>query len=129
MVSLEIKENTLQDRAYLEEILQKKITEKNYLAAIRLAQTMNLPQEKIRNWQELALKQMALEYRNAVAVRNLAQEWGYSKVDLAGILEAGLQEYERMSEKKCLEEAYDITTGKYLTLRQWVSQLLNGRSK
>jgi hypothetical protein len=128
-MSIEIKENALQEKTRLEEILQKKIEDKNYLSAIKLAQTLKLPQEKIRNLQDLALKQMAFEYRNAVAVRNLAREWEISKTELESLIKAGLEEKEGISEKKCLEQAYDIVTGKYLTLRQWVDQFLNSRSE
>lgn len=113
----------------LEEALRKKIEDKNYLSAIKLAQTLKLPTDKIRNLQELALKQMAFEYRNAVAVQNLAREWGFPRTDLENLLRTGLEEYERMSEKKHLEEAYDISTGKYLTLHQWMDQLLHSLSK
>jgi len=128
-MSIEIKENALQEKAHLEAILQKKVEEKSYLSAIKLAQTIKLPQEKIRNLQELALKQMAFEYRNAIAVRNLAREWEISKAELESLLKAGLEEYEGISEKKRLEQAYDIATGKYLTQRQWVDQFLNAKSK
>jgi len=114
-----------QDQARLEEILQKKIASKNYLSAIMLARTLRLPGERIRELQEKALKQMAFEYRNAIAVRNLAQEWGFSRTDLADILKNGLKEYEDISEKKRLEQAYDISSCRYLTARQWVEQLLS----
>lgn len=127
-MSIEIKE-TFQERTHLEDFLQRKVKEKRYLSAIKLAQTLKLPQEKIRNLQELALRQIALEYRNAAAVRNLAREWGFARADLENLLYAGLAEYEELSGKKHLEQAYDIATGKYLTLRQWVDQFLNARNK
>jgi len=123
-MSIETNQNAIQEKGHLQTILEKQIEEKRYLAAIKLAQALSLPEEKIRILQESALKQMALEYRNAVAVQNLAREWGLAKADLEKLLNAGLKEYEEIPEKKRLEQAYDIATGKYLTLRQWVDQFL-----
>ena len=128
-VSIEIKETALQEKANLEAILQKKLAEKSFLSAIRLAQVLNLSREKIRDFQELALKQMAFEYRNAIAVRNLAREWGFAREDLQNLLYTGLKEHEEISEKKRLEQVYDTETGRYLTLRQWVDQFFKAKIK
>ncbi len=121
-------ENPAQEKAHLEAIFQEMITKKRYLSAIKLAQALKLDPEKVLELQEMALKQMAFEYRNAFALRNLAREWGFNKAVLEKLLETGLKEYEQGSEKKRLEQAYDINTGKYLTLRQWVEQFLKGKN-
>jgi hydroxylamine reductase (hybrid-cluster protein) len=105
--------------------LQVEITRRNFVRAVLLAQQYQCPREEIRRLQELALKQMASEYRNAIALRNLAEEWGFSKAELESLLMKALAEHESRADKKRSEQCYDATTGKYLTLRQWVEQFLN----
>jgi hypothetical protein len=112
------------ETARLEDTIQKEITQKNFVRAVMLAQKLDYPKSEIRYLQELALKQMACEYRNSIAVRNLAREWGFSRVDLENLLRAALDEYEKNADKKRREQCYDATSGKYLTLRQWIEQLL-----
>ena len=117
------------ETARLEDTIQKEITQKNFVRAVMLAQKLDYPKSEIRYLQELALKQMACEYRNGIAVRNLAREWGFSHVDLENLLRAALEEYEKNSEKKRLVQCYDASSGKYLTLRQWIEQFLKAKDK
>jgi len=109
----------------LEESLRKGLDRKNYVLAVMLARKLEYPESEIRHMQELALKQMAYDYRNGLAVRNLAREWGFSKAELENLLMTALGEYERISDKKRLGQCYDVKTGKYLTLRQWVERFLS----
>ena len=109
----------------LEESLQKVLDRKNYVLAVMLAQKMGYPESEIRHLHELALKQMACDYRNGFAVQKLAREWNFSKADLKTMLTTALDEYERVSEKKRMEQCYDVKTGKYLTLRQWMERFLS----
>jgi len=111
----------------LEESLRKGIDRKDFVLAVMLAQKLGYPGNEIRHLQELALKQMACDYRNGFAVRNLAREWGFSKADLENLLMTALDEHEKISDKKRLEQCYDVKTGKYLTLRQWVEQFLSAK--
>ncbi len=113
----------------LEESLRKEIARKNYVLAVILAQKRGCQESEIRHLQELALKQMACEYRNGSAVRKLAREWGFSKADLESVLRAALDDYERMSDKKRQEQCYDVKTGKYLTLRQWVDHFWEAKER
>ena len=113
----------------LEDTIQKEITQKNFVRAVMLAQKLDYPKSEIRYLQELALKQMAFEYRNSIAVRNLAREWGFSHVDLENLLRVTLEEYEKNSDKKGLGQCYDAATCKYLTLRQWIEHFLNTSKK
>ena len=110
---------------HLEESLRRGIDRKNYVRAVVLAQKLGYPDSEIRHLQELALKQMACDYRNGFAVRKLAGEWKFSRADLETLLVAALDEYERVSDKKRMEQCYDVKTGKYLTLRQWIEQLVS----
>ena len=126
---MERPETIVADMFHLEESVQKEIAQKNFVRAVMLAQKLGYPNSEIRHLQELALKQMACEYRNGIAVRNLAREWGFSKTDLEHLLRASLEEYERISDKKRLDQCYDATTGKYLTLRQWIEHFLRAKDK
>ena len=126
---MERPETIVADMFHLEESVQKEIAQKNFVRAVMLAQKLGYPNSEIRHLQELALKQMACEYRNGIAVRNLAREWGFSKTDLENLLRTSLEEYERISDKKRLDQCYDATTGKYLTLRQWIEQFLRAKDK
>jgi hypothetical protein len=109
----------------VEESLQKALDQKNYVLAVILAQKAGYPESEIRHLQEMALKQMAFDYRNGFAVRKLAGEWDFSKAELEPILMTALDELESVSEKKRMEQCYDIKSGKYLTLRQWVERFLS----
>jgi len=111
--------------AGLKEDIQVEIGRRNFVRAVMLCKKGQCPQETIRHLQELALKQTACEYRNAVALRNLAQEWGFSRVEVEGILMKVLSERESKADRIRSDLRYDATTGKYLTLRQWVEQFLN----
>ena len=109
---------------HLEEALQAEIARKNFVRAATLAQELQHPQAEVCHLQELALKQMACEYRNAIATRKLAQEWGFSRTDLESLLEAALEEHESRTDKARSGQRYDTTTGEYLTFRQWIEQFL-----
>ncbi len=128
MVNANVKNQvTKEETARLEDTIQKEITQKNFVRAVMLAQKLDYPKSEIRYLQELALKQMACEYRNGIAVRNLAREWGFSQVDLGNLLRATLEDYEKNADKKHMEQCYDATSGKYLSLRQWIEQFLKTR--
>ena len=115
------------EATHVEESVQRALDRKNYVLAVMLAQKLGYPESEIRQIQELALKQMACDYRNSFAVRKLAGEWGFSKADLENLLMTALDEYEKISDKKRLGQRYDVKTGKYLTLRQWVEQFLSAK--
>lgn len=115
------------EATHVEESLREVLDRKNYVLAVVLAQELGYPESEIRRMQELALKQMACDYRNGLAVRDLAKEWGFSNADLENLLMTALDEYENSSDKKCLGQCYDIKTGEYLTLRQWVEHFLSAK--
>jgi len=112
-----------------EESLRKGLDQKNFVLAVMLAKKLGHPESEIRHLQELALKQMACDYRNDLAVRQLSKEWGFSKIDLENLLMPALDEYENDSNKKRVEQCYDAKTGKYLTLRQWMERFLSAKDK
>lgn len=107
--------------------LQAEISRGSFVRAAMLAEQYRCPREEIRRLQELALKQIACEYRNAFALRNLAREWGFSKTELEALLMKAAAEHESRADRAGSDLCYDAATGKYLTLRQWVEQFLRGR--
>lgn len=109
----------------MEDTLIKEIEQKNYVLAVMLAQKLGHPENEIRLLKELALKQMACEYRNGIAARKLAREWGFSKMELENLLRTAWEEYKQTSDKRLLERAYDTESARYLTLQQWVEQFLS----
>ena len=129
LLTMKEAERITADTCQLEETVQKETTRKNFVRAVMLAQKLGCPNSDIRHLQKLALRQMACEYRNANAARKLAKEWGFSRGELEDLLTVALGEYERISDKKHLEQCYDATTGKYLTLRQWIEQFLSAKEK
>ncbi len=108
-----------------EEDIRIEISRRNFVRAVMLAEKFGSPKEVIRHLQALALRQMACEYRNAAALRNLAQEWRFPRAELEGLLMEAVAEHEREAGTKRSLQCYDAKTGKYLTLRQWVEQFLN----
>lgn len=119
-----LNETALKERPTLEEALRKAINNRCFQAAVRLALLLNLPEDEVRNLKEQALKQIACEYRNAVATRNLAREWEIPRAQLEEILTRAVKEFEATGNLKQAGPAYDINTGKYLTLNDWVQQFL-----
>jgi len=119
-----LKEPALKERPALEEALRKAIDNRCFQAAVRLALLLNLPEDEIRSLKEQALKQIACEYRNAVAARNLAREWEIPRAQLQEILTKAVREFEAAGNVKQSGPAYDINTGKYLTLNEWIQQFL-----
>ncbi len=62
--------------------------------------------------------------RNTAAVREAARRHGLSKADLGAVLHRILDEQRRVGTEDRLGQRYDIRSGRYLTLEEWVAQLL-----
>ncbi len=99
--------------------LQFEIERRNFVRATRIARSLGMSEEKIRDLQLQALWQMALN-RNAAGVKILAQEYGVSKRELEKYLEnRAIQE--RINVKtKGLSACFDVTTGKYINFKEWL---------
>ena len=108
-----------------EERVQSEIARKNFVRAAIVAETLQRPQAEVRHLQELALKQMACKYRNAIGTRKLAQRWAFSRADVEDLLATALEEHEARTDKTGSDRCYDTATGKYLTLREWIGQFLS----
>ena len=64
--------------------------------------------------------------RNTAAVREVARRQAVGKADLRAIVHKVLDEQRRVGTEDRLGQRYDIHTGRYLTLEEWVEQLLRG---
>lgn len=113
------------DTVDTEEFLKKEIARKNFIRAVTLAQGLNWPKDEVRHLQVLALRQMACEYRNTAATHRLAQEWEFSRAELQKLLTEALKEYETSTDKTRSDTCYDIASGRYLPLREWIERFLN----
>jgi len=110
--------------AGLGEDIQDEINRRNSVRAAMLTQKGQCPQDKIRYLQALAPKQMTCEYGNAIALRNLAQEWGLSRVELEDLLMKARAKHESGVDRTRSDLCSDAATGKYLMLKQWMEQFL-----
>ncbi|MBM4041392.1 MAG: hypothetical protein FJ290_23060 [Planctomycetes bacterium] len=72
---------------------------------------------------EAAIRRLMLA-RNATAVREVARRHALSRAELEAILHRILDEQKRVGTEDRLGQRYDIRTGRYLTLEEWVTQLL-----
>ena len=98
---------------------------RNFIRAAIIAQQLQYPNNEIRHLQELALKQMACEYRNAVATHRLVKEWGLSRTEVERLFQEALKEHENRPNKIRSDTCYDVATGKYLTLQEWIERFLS----
>ncbi len=115
--------------ACLAEALEGEIARQNLVRAVILAEQLNRPQDEVRRLQELALVQMACQYRNALATYRLAGDWGFSSEELRSLLMKAVAEHERRCGQIHCDKCYDPATGNYLTLRQWLERFLRMRGK
>ena len=72
--------------------LEEHVEQRNYVAALALAQRLEKPPETIRELREAALKQYITEYRNAPGAVVIVQEFQFRADEVARLLEAILEE-------------------------------------
>jgi hypothetical protein len=96
---------------------------RNYVRAVMLAQKNHYPQEKIRHFQELALRQYAADYRNLPGFRVLVKEWEIPQNEVKRILEQLLEETRTFATGEHSLQ-YDGHTMQNLTLSQWIQNAL-----
>ncbi len=71
----------------------------------------------------MLLRQMILA-RNAPAVRRLAEELGLSQDELAATLREELSRQHEHGGEDRLGPRYNVSTGEYTTLEEWVEQVI-----
>lgn len=96
----------------------------NYVRAVILAQQKQLPLEKIRHFQELALRKYASDYRNFPGLQVLIREWEISPQEVKKILGQLLEESEKYATSADSTQ-YDGHTMQNLTLKQWIGNALD----
>ena len=104
--------------------VETEIERKNFIRALFLAKKANLSEDKIKEIAHKAIWQAAGIGRNPYAVKQLAQELGYSKEDVKEILLEQAKREEESGNKKILGFCYDYRSGKYLNFHNWLERLL-----
>lgn len=99
--------------------IEFEIERKNFVRAVRIARSIGMSEDTMRDLQLQALWQMALN-RNAVGVKILAQEYGVSKRELKKYLENRAIKERINVKNKDLSACFDVTTGKYFNFEEWL---------
>ena len=106
--------------------LEEAIQNKNYVRAVRIAESVGKSADEIRELQQDAIKQFIVEHRNPQGAIALAEEYHLTREDLNQLLKGILQEAEA---KKILDKKqYDIKTMRYLTLGEWLKEYFENKS-
>lgn len=108
--------------------IEFELRRRNYVRAVMLAQQNQYPQEKIRHFQELALRQYASDYRNLPGFRVLVKEWEIPQNEVKRILEQLLEETRTYASSE-VSLQYDGHTMQNLSLSQWIQNALESSSR
>ncbi|MFB0505095.1 MAG: hypothetical protein ACETWT_00025 [Thermodesulfobacteriota bacterium] len=111
------------EESELEASLREHIERRNYAAAASMAERLEEPKEKIKELQEVAIKQYITEYRNAPGAIALAQEFRFTDDEIDRILGAILEEAKGSEGERppWAGKRYDIKTMKYLDVEEWIA--------
>jgi hypothetical protein len=104
--------------------LKEEIARKQYTRAALLAASLGLPEEEVKGLRLKALWQMSAVSRNFPGTKILAQQYGYSKGEVAELLTKRAAEEKERGEYKSIEPCYDQSSGKYLSFEEWLDKLL-----
>jgi len=111
-----------QDTKLLESLreLEEAIQNKNFVRAVRIAESIGKSADEIKELQQKAFEQFIIEYRNPQGAIALAEEYHFAREDVDQLLRGILQEAEG---KKGLDRRqYDMKTMRYLTLGEWIKE-------
>lgn len=100
--------------------IKNALENKNCLQAVASGRNQGVSPDDIRSWQCQALWELAAVYRNDIAVKILAADYGFSKEELHALLE---KQAEETAEGKALKPRYDYVTNRHLDFHQWLDQL------
>jgi len=102
--------------------LEEAIQNKNFVRAVKIAESIGKSADEIKEFQQEAIKQFIVEYRNPQGAIALAEEYHFAREDIDQLLRGILQE---AGGKKDLDRRqYDIKTMRYLTLPEWIKEYL-----
>ena len=113
----------------MKEEIEVEIKRRNFIRALYLAKRLNLSEDEIREIAHKAIWQAGGIGRNPYIVRQIAQEFGYSKEEVKEILLEQAKKEEESENKKILGSCYDYRTGKYLEFKDWLQRLLKEWNK
>jgi hypothetical protein len=100
--------------------LEEAVQDKNYVRAVRIAESFGKPAGEIKELQQKAFEQFIIEFRNPQGAIALAEEYHFVREDVDRLLRDILQ---RAEGKKVLDRRqYDIKTMRYLTLAEWIKE-------
>lgn len=107
--------------------LEHEVSRRNYVRAVTLAEKQDgVTTEETQRLKELALKQYLTEFRNLEGFGKLVEEWNLSRREVSEVLSDVLEEQgERAWRETYLQ--YDINTGKYLILGEWIKHVSGTR--
>jgi len=112
--------STMNDVETEAEELNRAIQGNHFSRAALLARSMGRPERELRDLQRKALWQMAAIYRNPQGTKTLSMQYDLPKDQVREILERTAEEKRREGDDKSLGACYDLETGKYLTLQEWM---------
>jgi hypothetical protein len=104
--------------------LKEEIGRRHYARAALLAANLGHSEQEVADLRLKALWQMSAVSRNLPGTKTLAQQYGYSKVEVAELLRKRAGEEKELGGYKSLEPCYDHESGKYLDFEEWLDQLL-----
>jgi hypothetical protein len=104
--------------------LKEEISRKQYTRAALLAESLGLPAEEVKDLRLKALWQMSAVSRNLSGTKILAEQYGYSKAEVAELLAKRAVEEKERGEYKSIEPCYDHNSVKYLSFDEWLEKLL-----
>jgi len=103
--------------------VKSEIEKGHFVRAVFLAESAGLSRERIQDVQKEALWQMSALYRNAPGTKKLAEQCGLSKRELKEMLETMAKERRKQGNEGNLEPRYDLSTGKYVAVEEWMDLL------
>ena len=112
----------MEDRG-LEASLREHIEQRNYPAAVSMAERLEEPKERVKEFQEAAIKQYITEYRNGPGAIALAQEFRFTDDEIDRLLEAIIEEVKGSEGKRppWAGKRYDVKTMKYFDIEEWIA--------
>jgi hypothetical protein len=104
--------------------LEEAIRNKSYARAEKIARTLGIPSDEIRELQKKAIRQFIVEFRNPQGAMALAEEYSFGKEDVKELLRTILQEVNQGNEgeRSSGKKQFDIRTMRYLTLEEWIRE-------
>lgn len=118
----------MEEKANLEK-MKLEIEQGNFERAVLLALDLGLKPEEVTEIKLKALWQMAVNNRNAMGTKKLAQDLEISKEELKVFLQKSVNEQREHGQQRFLTPRYDHQSGKYLDFEQWMEYFFKTWSK